>query len=297
MNERLFVDPKMVGGAASTLAGTPRIKLLTVPHALHGSVTRILSYREEFGSGQTVHERVLPDGTIRLVFNLGNPAALASPRRPGDMVQVIGAWARPTAVLLSGRMNGLSVSLRPSATRRLLGVSASEISGQVLHLDDLWGGSALALWRSLGAVNDRATQLHLIERALSRDSRSDTPHARLTDHAVHLVEKSGGQRSVADVAKALGVGERRLQQLFQEHVGIAPRTYRRISRLRACLGALHGKAAVNWAWLSQEVGYYDQAHLTKDFRDLTGLTPQAYLERSIAGFSKTGEHGGGRSTA
>lgn len=296
MEERLFVDPQAAERAALT-ASAGKTELLTVPHALRGAVRSMLYYEERFEPGQTAVERVVPEASIRLVFNFGNPATLAFPRQPGDVVQVIGAWARPALVVLGGRMEGISLSLRPSATRRLLGVSASEIAGRVLHLDELWGGTGLGLWRSLVAVTDRGARIRLIERALSVDHGDATSAAHVMDHAAQLIEESAGKQSIADVAQTVGVGERRLQQLFREHVGITPRTYRRIARLRHCVRTLQGRSGANWAEFAQEAGFFDQAHLSNEFRDLTGLTPQRYLELPIAGSSKTGGRGGDTSAA
>jgi transcriptional regulator GlxA family with amidase domain len=81
------------------------------------------------------------------------------------------------------------------------------------------------------------------------------------------------------VAEAVGVGERRLQQLFNAHVGLTPRAWLRLQRLRACLRVLRESPRPSWAQMALDAGYYDQAHLVNDFRALCGVTPTEYLRR------------------
>src|SRR5690606_30535227 len=115
----------------------------------------------------------------------------------------------------------------------------------------------------------------------------DRPLARAAQRAASLIATSGGQLALRAVADAVGVGERRLQQLFHAHVGLSPRAFRRLSRMHACLRALRVRPRPGFAQLAAETGYYDQAHLANEFRALSGLTPNAFLERAVSGSSKT----------
>ena len=63
---------------------------------------------------------------------------------------------------------------------------------------------------------------------------------------------------------------------FRAQVGLTPKRFARVRRLQRLVGRVHGKAAVDWAEAAATHGYFDQAHLINDFRELTGLTPAAY---------------------
>ena len=88
-------------------------------------------------------------------------------------------------------------------------------------------------------------------------------------------------------AAALDIGERRLQQLFHEHVGLSPRAWRRLARLHACLRALRVQRAPAWAELALDGGFYDQSHLVNEFRALCGITPTEFLVQRVSVSSKT----------
>jgi AraC-like DNA-binding protein len=62
--------------------------------------------------------------------------------------------------------------------------------------------------------------------------------------------------------------------VFHEEVGLAPKQFARVRRFQWALRWLRKGPRVNWAWLAVECGYYDQAHLIKDFQTFAGVCPQ-----------------------
>ena len=87
-----------------------------------------------------------------------------------------------------------------------------------------------------------------------------------------------GLLSIAGLARDAGIGIRQLQRRFRRVVGLLPKEYARIRRLRSTLeAALRGEAC--WSAVAYELGYADQSHLIHEVGDLTGLTPAAVRER------------------
>ena len=77
------------------------------------------------------------------------------------------------------------------------------------------------------------------------------------------------------LAAATGTGLRRLQRLFAEHVGVGPKWVIRRYRLHeATARAANGD--LDLVRLAAELGYSDQAHLTRDFTALVGQPPARY---------------------
>jgi AraC-like DNA-binding protein len=79
---------------------------------------------------------------------------------------------------------------------------------------------------------------------------------------------------VDELAEALGTGTRRPQRIFAEYVGVAPKWV--IRRYRMQEAANRAGAGVDWAALSAELGYADQAHFTRDFSRVIGISPAQY---------------------
>lgn len=92
---------------------------------------------------------------------------------------------------------------------------------------------------------------------------------------------------VRDLASDLGLGERRLQQLFLAHVGLSPKEVCRLARFRALLTRCRKAPRRSWIEVALEGGYYDQAHLIHEVRAFTGLTPGQLADGDFASFQDT----------
>jgi AraC-like DNA-binding protein len=290
MAERLFLrldDDPLHGPESGVPAGT--LRAFAVGAALQKHVSHILLYRETFAEGHEMHERVLPDGAVRLVFNFGD--APSADEGDGHAVEAIGASTAPVVVRMRRRVEGLSVTLRPGAAAALLGLPAGEIGGSAVHLDALWRGEGAELLARMAEAPDDAARVALLHAALQRrlagSELAGQPVAAAMQ-AAQLIAASGGRRPLREVAAAVGVGERRLQQLFQAHVGLSPRAWSRLARLHGCLRALRLQpSAPAWADVAVDSGFYDQSHLVNEFRALCGVTPTEFMGHAVSGSSKT----------
>ena len=285
MKERLFLrlaDDTICGPETTVPAATLRAFPVSPP--LRGHVSQVLAYRETLPVGETVTERVLPDGAVRLMFDFAD-----SPSN-GPSVRVAGASTSPTVLRLSGRLDGLSVALHPGATAAVLGLPAGEIESQALPLQALWGTEVSTLAAQMAEATSDAARAALLMAALQRRLATGASlHQQRAHHAARLVAGTQGRLSLRQAAAAVNVGERRLQQLFFEHVGLSFRAWARLSRLHACLRLIRQQAAPAWAEVAVDAGFYDQAHLANEFRALCGLSPTLFLQRGIAQSSKTGD--------
>lgn len=289
MAERLFLrldDDPLHGPESGVPAGT--LRAFPVGAALRGHVSHILLYRETFAEGHEVRERVLPDGAVRLVFNLGD--APSAGEGEGLAVEAIGASAAPVVVRMRRKVEGLSVTLRPGAAAALLGLPVGEIGGSAVHLDALWQGEGTELLGRMAEAPDdaaRVTLLHAVLQRRLRDSSAAAGNTAAAMYAAQLIAASDGRRSLREVATTVGVGERRLQQLFHAHVGLSPRAWSRLARMHGCLRALRLQSSPAWADVALESGFYDQSHLVNEFRALCGVTPTEFMGHAVSGSSKT----------
>jgi AraC-like DNA-binding protein len=290
--ERLFVrlgEDGVQGPEGTVPAAT--LRALPVRPELRGYVGNVLSYRESFAAGDEVLERVLPDGALRLMFNLGEAPEVQA--APAARMEAVGASCTPVLVRLRGQVHGLSLTLRVGAAAALLGVPAGELTEATAPLEILWGADGRGTLERLAESGDDAQRAALLQELLARRlGRADPSACRAARRAVELIRATDGRRSVRELASAIGVGERRLQQLFHAHVGLSPRALSRLARLEGCLRALRAWREPRWAELALRAGFYDQAHLANEFRALCGMTPREFLVRRSSGSSKTPGSGG-----
>ncbi|ATB38006.1 AraC family transcriptional regulator [Cystobacter fuscus] len=217
-------------------------------------------------AGRASHER-LPDGRTILVFRVLEEG------RKGD-VCVAGPRTRALFKNATGVERAVILQFKPGWSAQLLGVAASALTDRIVHLEDIWGRSGgdlcleLLAARSLPEMLDRLS--HAI--ALRAQQTSDPASARLARRAVRLLE--GDEVRVESVAERLGVTARHLRRAFTESVGIGPKDFARAVRLRRAVGM--AATSKDWGRIAADAGYYDQAHLIADFRELVGLTPGAF---------------------
>jgi AraC-like DNA-binding protein len=217
----------------------------------------------------------LPDGRTTLVFRV------IKENRHGD-VTVAGPRTRALFKNATGVARAVIVQFKPGWSTPLLGVAAHALTDRIVPMEDLWGRAGgdlceeLLSARSLPEVLDRLS--HAI--ALRTQQTHEPSSARLARRAVRLLETD--EVRVDDAAKRLGVTTRHLRRAFAENIGIGPKDFARTVRLqRAVLGSATSK---DWGRIAGEAGYYDQAHLIADFRDLIGLTPGAFVKsRTVRG--------------
>ena len=279
MTERLFVrldgDP-LYAPETSVPAGT--LREFEVPLGLRRWVAHLITYEEDFRAGERVHERVLPDGSLHLVFELDDGpvrSRLAGPR------------LAPAMLVMQGHVRGLSIKLRAGAARALFGVSAHELAATTVAWEDLVHQRDRSLPERIRDARGDAHRLEIVTHALQDMQRDGEASGWATArHAKDLLCGSN-HTSVEATARAIGISERRLQQLFQAHLGLSPREWRRLARLHSCLRMLRLHQPVCWASLAAECGFSDQSHLIRDFRAICGFTPTAFRQRCVSDPFKT----------
>jgi AraC-like DNA-binding protein len=177
----------------------------------------------------------------------------------------------------------VGVRLHAGAAARVFGVPARELSGTLVDLDLLWGPIVAEIREQLHATLDLHARMHVVERAiqqrLARRARSGEPTMM---HALCAEVGAVASASVAQVARTHGLTHRQVIDFFDHHVGLKPKQYQRVQRLRRVLRAIHAPARACWAQIAVRNGYFDQAHLIHDFRKLTGLTPAEYETEHMA---------------
>jgi AraC-like DNA-binding protein len=182
-----------------------------------------------------------------------------------------------------GVQRGVQVDLTPTGARRLLGLPLSELDGRVVALRDLLGSDARRLSERLGEEPRWERRLDLLEAVLIRRIQAaDRLDTRKVDWALSRIEGRAGNLAIGSLARELGHSRRHLNALFQDQVGVGPKLWARLVRFSGVIQRARSAPERPWAELALAHGYYDQAHLVREVRHFTGLTPtlarQSYTE-------------------
>ncbi|MBI4888511.1 MAG: helix-turn-helix transcriptional regulator [Acidobacteria bacterium] len=214
---------------------------------------------------------LLPDGTLGLLFQITDGSVARPGSRDGNLY-VVGT--RTTALYKTTQAVPLAVMLRfrPGTASAILGVPAQQLTDRIVGLEDLWGADGRHLRRTMLSVAEIPDMIALLQATIeARAIRAgQSPSLHLAQQAVSLITRRPTPISVADLAARLEVTTRHLRRVFTTEVGIGPKEFLRVIRFQRAAGAA---APQNWASVAAEAGYYDQAHMIRDFRALTGRTP------------------------
>jgi AraC-like DNA-binding protein len=212
----------------------------------------------------TSQTAIVPDASADLVW-FGGGLMVAGPDREVSLEPV------PAGTAVVG------LRFQPGAAAGWLGLPASEIVGQRIRLECLQAGQARELVDCVGEARDPGLILQRLEQGLSgMTAQMESPGAIWRAVLAHLHEAGEANGAmVRELASLLGMSERTLRRVCEQGFGYGPKTLDRILRMQRFLQAAGGGRKSNLAELALLVGYADQAHLTREARELTGLTPAA----------------------
>jgi AraC-like DNA-binding protein len=226
-----------------------------------------------------------PYGPIRVLPDAGTDLLVTLPLAGGAaQAQVFGVKARALVVDDGAPVARVALHLQPGAAARVLGIDASELRDRVVPLEALWGdGRVRELVLRVQGARDAADAVRALEDAVLRELahwRRAEAAAELADAALSLLLRAGGLISVAELCRTLRVGERRLERAFLRHVGLPPKAVARTLRFQRAEKRLRAGGAA--AQVALACGYADQAHLSREFRQLAGVAPSAYARSAAA---------------
>lgn len=223
---------------------------------------------------------VLPDGRTEIVLNFGDRFRRHADAGVERQPRALFVGPMRTAVVLEpeGAIDLVGIRLRPAGAAGLVEPPAAEVAGCIPALEDVAPGLA-TLHERVGNADDRVGEaLALLEPLLNRAAAPDARLAR----AVALLESTRGDVSIDRAAREAGWSTRQLQRRFMQDVGLGPKTYARILRVQAAARAAPEAAKLGWAAVAGACGFFDQAHLIRDFRAIAGSTPTAFFGGSEA---------------
>lgn len=244
-----------------------------------------------FSEGTTgaARERLLPNGMIEVAISLGDPHRLVEGKGTETLrFCLTGLQTRPMVIEHPARHRVLGMRLHPAGAYALLDLPMSEVTGITVELHDLVGAAAAELAeRCHGA----ASVEHCFRNAanwVQERARRRTLDPRVA-WSLGRIEETFGAVPIAAIRDTTGLSKTRLAGVFREQIGVLPKAYARIVRFRRAL-ALLDRESSSLATAALDAGYYDQSHMTTEFRELADLTPREFIAVRYPGSTTTAEY-------
>jgi AraC-like DNA-binding protein len=236
------------------------------------------------GSGdESTHPMVVPDGCIDIIL-INNEAPM-----------VVGPWTIPFVARDGCGTVIVGARFHPGCGPGLLGLPASTLLNQSVPLNAIWSNAECAPFvgitdqQSLPARRS-AMEMALLNRLTHADAVDETMNAAIQ----WLAANPHGR--IEQLGEWIGLGGRQLQRRFATAVGYGPKLFQAVLRFQRLLHlAVRTSAPRNLAQFSADVGYADQAHMTREVRRFSGSPPTVALRSArcalrLSGLLKTAGH-------
>ncbi len=251
-------------------------------------------YRQA-GVEPAVH-RGMPSPYLTLIFTLDEPLTVAAhpdpAQRPGTFDALAGGLhTSPAVITHDGWQSGIQVALSPLGARPLLGLPAGELASIDVHAAFVLGplaqeirerARAAPTWPARFAVVDDVLTAQLVRHRDGRGAVAPgvSPEVGMTWRSLL---RTGGQARIGELAAECGWSARHLQGRLRTETGLTPKAAARVIRFDRArrLMLRHGPGGLVLADLAAGCGYYDQAHLDRDFRALAGCSPSQWLAQEF----------------
>jgi AraC-like DNA-binding protein len=266
----------MAESRVEAVAGAPSPPLRSI-------IGRYRGYRIDGPPG--IH-RGLPSRHLTFIISLADPVDIA--RMPADsqapgrfQAFVGGLHASPASIRHDGTQQGISLELTPLGARALLGLPAGELASTVVPLEDVLGTTALGLVDRLATSFGWHERFSALDEALVQRLKEGRGPSRQVAWAWQQLVSTAGAVEVGALASKVGYSRRHLGELFRRELGLPPKVAARVLRFERSRRVLERRDRPSLAAVAALSGYYDQAHLNREWREIAGCAPTTWMAEEL----------------
>lgn len=227
--------------------------------------------------------RGLPSPNMTLIASIGPSIDIVRHVDPTQSAAsygcvVGGLHARPALISHGGYQEGVAISLTPLGCRAVLGMPPKALVSVSAELADVAGPAGRELWHRLQGTTSWQERFAACDEVLGRLAEPDATTPPDLVHAWQVLLESGGSAPIREIADRLGWSRQYFARRFDGEFGLAPKLAARVIRFaRVRLMLESTPPFVTLAQVAAACGYYDQAHLDRDFAEFAGCSPTAWL--------------------
>jgi AraC-like DNA-binding protein len=250
------------------------------PEELRNAIKCFWHTTLDFGA-QPSNFEVLPDGYAEIIFHFGPTCSVATTEgwQPLPSPFLMGLLNQPVRLQSTNRLEVIGVRCYPWAVFELLGLAAGKKGVRTFEhpIAQLQAPLQQAIWA--GNVADALTQVsQYFVAARSRLAGDNT-----LGKAGRAMRAAHGTLPVSQVAAAAHATVRTLERKFKHAAGHTVKDVSGLIRFEQVRNHLWLTPTANLAGLAQELGYVDQAHLSREFKRYSGTTPAAFARQAQRG--------------
>ncbi|HZA76139.1 MAG TPA: helix-turn-helix domain-containing protein [Acidimicrobiales bacterium] len=234
--------------------------------------------------------RGLPSRHMTFIVSIGPSIDVVSqtdPRQAPASYGCVLSGLQASAAVIShrGYQEGVAIELTPLGSRALLGMPARGLWNTSVELADVAGAAGRELWERLQGLDHWPERFAACDDVVGRLAERDVAVTPELQGAWHALVRSGGSEPIGTLAAQVGWSRQHLARRFRDEFGFGPKLAARVVRFERARRMLQSTPSfVTIAQVAAACGYYDQAHLDRDFAELAGCSPTAWLAEELPSF-------------
>ncbi len=225
-------------------------------------------------------QRIVPNGFADLMFYFEEvPEYVRNKTIIKSRTLVNGQQDGYYDINITGNLSLLSVVFKPQGAKLFFNLPLNELLNQTVPAEFLFNRLIDKLQDKLNGTKELTQKIFLIETFLQKQlSQQKGYEYDRMEHCIQQIDSARGVISVEKLASETCLSRKQFERTFSDFVGISPKKFLRTIRFQNTLLKKHKSAINNLAALACESGYYDQSHMTSDFKNLTGYTPKQFFD-------------------
>ncbi|KUJ53795.1 hypothetical protein ACZ90_66620 [Streptomyces albus subsp. albus] len=191
---------------------------------------------------------------------------------------IYGPHIQPKVLGHAGSMEGVAICVLPWTAYTLFGASMGDLADSVVDASAVLGPRIRHLAEAMSEATGWPDRFSILDQtllrwtALAAASREPAPPVL---HAWDVLTRTAGTVPIRELAAGIGWSQRQLEIRFRDQIGLSPKRLARVLRLNRSISVLSKGSSQTEAAIT--CGFYDQAHLTREFKALTGMPPGRFL--------------------
>jgi AraC-like DNA-binding protein len=228
-------------------------------------------------------ELILPDGGIDLIIDLSDDAKFLYDNVDFDkriafkFGWISGVHSEGITIQAGLGSPMIVIRFKPGGAWSFFGFPLTELLDHVAEIEAIWGPAFARLRERLLEAPDPNSYPTILDSFFLRHGKDRLEENPFVTYAVEVMTQAAEPPTMRRLAEQIGYSQKHMISLFEKLVGISPKRYARIMRFQKIIHALEDGTPASWSAFAGGFGFYDQAHLIREFRAFSGMTPTRYL--------------------
>lgn len=241
-------------------------------------------YEEDFSDGISYKQPTTASINPKLAFQYTGKMDMKSKSGRSEQLFLSGFQAQtdtPNTIYTNQRVGVFGVYFYPLAIPVLFGIPSNEITNCNIEISDLMGSEGRVLEEKIMLCNSTSERINKMNEFFESKFKSFSSEAHLLIYAInHIINKSG-LINLHLLASEMCLSPKQVERKFYKYTGFGPKQFSRIVRFEQSIASVY-KGVDSLTSLAHQLGFYDQSHFIKNFKEFSGKTPKEYFSNDLS---------------